>query len=391
MLRSPLRPLLRKPMQGLIGPGPYTLVKKAIGILRSYGADAHVYLPGIGTVNGLTAGNYLDSAGTTAASVDNPVGLSLDALQAMTLGSELVTNGDFSSGLSTWTVDGNGAAAVVSGECVTTGNASGSTQVWKIIDGVTAGKTYLVSVGYDTMTGNTARINALGVGLVNATATSASGVYQSVVVAVNNVMRVYAYADNGENEKFDNISVREIPGIHATQATTANKPILRQSGGKYSWQFDGSNDRLTTTFSAGTLGANSDVFMVVRRDTVSSTVLAYSADTNNKYIGSCATSGTSAVSSGAGTPTHYVNGVVLSAQTEVAMSAALPAGSTCIVEVQGANLSTWVNFNVGYYAASAAFAFNGHIYDCIICPAMTANERTTIRKYLAQKNGITLA
>ena len=30
------------------------LVPKAIAILRSYGADAHVYLPGVGTVNGIT-------------------------------------------------------------------------------------------------------------------------------------------------------------------------------------------------------------------------------------------------------------------------------------------------------------------------------------------------
>jgi len=50
------------------------LVPRALAILRSYGADAHVYLPGVGTVSGITAGNYLDSAGTTAASVDNPVG-----------------------------------------------------------------------------------------------------------------------------------------------------------------------------------------------------------------------------------------------------------------------------------------------------------------------------
>jgi len=65
------------------------LVHKAIGILRKYGTNAHVYLPGVGTISGITAGNYLDSAGTTTASVDNPVGLSLDALQAMTLGAEL--------------------------------------------------------------------------------------------------------------------------------------------------------------------------------------------------------------------------------------------------------------------------------------------------------------
>lgn len=87
----------------------------AAAILRRFGTDAHVYLPGIGTLNGLTAGNYLDSALTTAATVDNPVG-----------------------------------------------------------------------------------------GVVDAVGT-----------------------------------------INATQATTANKPILRQTSGKYSWQFDGSNDYLS--------------------------------------------------------------------------------------------------------------------------------------------------
>jgi len=59
------------------------LVHKAIGILRKYGTNAHVYLPGVGTISGITAGNYLDSAGTTAASVDNPVGLVVDPLGAV--------------------------------------------------------------------------------------------------------------------------------------------------------------------------------------------------------------------------------------------------------------------------------------------------------------------
>lgn len=56
-----------------------TLAQRVSSILRKYGTDAHVYLPGIGVINGLTAGNYLDSAGTTAATVDNPVGLVTDA------------------------------------------------------------------------------------------------------------------------------------------------------------------------------------------------------------------------------------------------------------------------------------------------------------------------
>ena len=39
-------------------------------------------------------------------------------------------------------------------------------------------------------------------------------------------------------------------GINLTQATTANKPFLRQTGGVYRWEFD-ATDSLTTTFSAG--------------------------------------------------------------------------------------------------------------------------------------------
>lgn len=52
----------------------------AVAILASYGTDAHIYLPGIGTLNGYTLGNYLDSGGVTPATVDNPVGLVQDAI-----------------------------------------------------------------------------------------------------------------------------------------------------------------------------------------------------------------------------------------------------------------------------------------------------------------------
>jgi len=75
------------------------LVHKAIGILRKYGTDAHIYLPGVGTVSGITAGNYLDSAGTTAASVDNPVGKVTDgfgglhATQATTANKPILRRG----------------------------------------------------------------------------------------------------------------------------------------------------------------------------------------------------------------------------------------------------------------------------------------------------------
>jgi hypothetical protein len=52
---------------------------RALNILRKYGSDAHAYIPGVGAISGLTAGNYLDSAGTQPGEVDQPVGLVLGA------------------------------------------------------------------------------------------------------------------------------------------------------------------------------------------------------------------------------------------------------------------------------------------------------------------------
>ena len=54
--------------------GRRTLVQQALAILARYGSAANLYLPGVGAINGIAAGNWLDSAGTTAATVDNPVG-----------------------------------------------------------------------------------------------------------------------------------------------------------------------------------------------------------------------------------------------------------------------------------------------------------------------------
>ena len=64
---------------GLVAASQPSLVSQALAILAKYGSAANLYLPGVGAINGITAGNWLDSAGTTAATVDNPVGLVVNA------------------------------------------------------------------------------------------------------------------------------------------------------------------------------------------------------------------------------------------------------------------------------------------------------------------------
>lgn len=110
-----------------------TIAQKVAAILRKYGTDAHVYLPGIGVINGLTAGNYLDSAGTTAATVDNPVGKvvdigGLDLIQATVANQPKLRRGYVNLALYSSTLTNAvwaGTATVVDNETIT-GNGSAS-------------------------------------------------------------------------------------------------------------------------------------------------------------------------------------------------------------------------------------------------------------------------
>jgi len=213
------------------------LVHKAIGILRKYGTNAHVYLPGVGTISGITAGNYLDSAGTTTASVDNPVGLSLDALQAMTLGAELAPAYGAGNGWTTetgWSLGANQTTATSAGAGTSTSKAIGSTN----------GNTYQVTFtlsGYVSGSCYATLFNG-----VNGPAISANGTYTCTLTRnyVTDLAGVAAATPNFSGT-ISGLSIKQIPGVHARQATTANKPILRQSAGRYSWQFDGVNDSLS--------------------------------------------------------------------------------------------------------------------------------------------------
>jgi hypothetical protein len=240
------------------------LIAKAIAILRKYGADAHVYLPGIGTVSGLTAGNYLDSAGTTAATVDNPVGLSLDALQAMTLGAELVVNGDNESALFTGASIVNASvarAAAPGGGFAAIGTCSGGNVPHHIVLSLPANKALQVTCRVYVPTGSiaTARLfdatdgswtggtSAVKDGWATLTGIRAAGKAASWFLGIGDTASANI---DGQVFYVDDLSVKEIPGIHATQATTSNKCLLRLTSGKYNWVFD-STDLLTATFPAG--------------------------------------------------------------------------------------------------------------------------------------------
>ena len=222
------------------------LAKVAIGILRSYGTNAHIYLPGVGTISGLTAGNYLDSAGTTAASVDNPVGLILDA--AGSVGVELVpTTIPSVSGVG-WTTNGTSITA-------TNSTASGTFSL-NATTAVT--KLYQVTFTASDLSGATSYMVFSSGVAASTKRINVAKLYSFVVPGQGTAaFEIAPYEGTAFSVTIDNISVREIPGIHATQATTANKAILRRGLlNKLLWSNDLTNAAWTknaTTYSGGQL------------------------------------------------------------------------------------------------------------------------------------------
>ncbi len=179
---------------------------------------------------------FQDSAGTTpVTAVEQPVGLMLDKSKGLVLGSELVTNGTFASGTTGWTLTGGGTFTASNGiarlqnpttplaeatvyATITTVVGRWYTFVFTLA-GSSAGQTLSVRVG--TSAGGTQ----------NATSTPvAAGTYRVIFAATatttyitlnQNVSTADVWSD------WDNISVRELPGNHAYQSTSASRPTLR--------------------------------------------------------------------------------------------------------------------------------------------------------------------
>lgn len=183
---------------------------------------------------------FQDSAGTTpVTAVEQPVGLMLDKSQGLVLGPELVTNGDFSGGTTTgWTADANAGGlpaatlSVVGGRlrvaCGTGGGRIGfATQSFATI----IGRTYRYRVtGYTGTASFSFRAGSTPRGFDYVDASPATGVPYSAFFTATTTTTYLTLVEGstveGQYAEFDNISVKELPGNHAFQATSASRPVL---------------------------------------------------------------------------------------------------------------------------------------------------------------------
>lgn len=220
---------------------------------RNGGSSAPAFSP-ISLFAASEPGTWLDPSDLTTLFVENtgvtPVtttgqtaGLVLDKSKGLVLGSELVTNGTFDTDTN-WTKTGNWTISGGTAVC-TAGLAATLSQT---LSGLSTTSTYELRFTI------TATASSLAVRFGTSGVTTFAGLGSGTYVyriPPGGTVGIYFVASSSFAGTVDNVSVKQIPGSHAVQATAASRPILRQTaGGKYYLEDD--LDTLNWTAPAGT-------------------------------------------------------------------------------------------------------------------------------------------
>ncbi len=182
---------------------------------------------------------YQDAAGTTPlTAVEQPVGLVLDKSKGLTLGSELVTNGDFSNGTTGWeSGSSNTTLTVVGGEAkseVTT--ASSRALLYRPVAFATSNVLYKVefdvySPGYSgaircSLNASVADDGFSFTATVTATKTRVTSYLRAGPTPELYITSTPSALSLGSIVYFDNVSVKQVQGSHLSQSTAAARPVL---------------------------------------------------------------------------------------------------------------------------------------------------------------------
>jgi hypothetical protein len=349
----------------------------AIAALFSSGEEGAWYDPSDLTTLYQDANGFTPVTGT-----GQPVGLMLDKSKGLTLGSELFS--DFATeGL--WTDNGNGSWSITS--------AASTTDLRSTTLGVT-GKRYRIEITFAVSSG------LVAVYPLNTTPYSVSSGQTKVVFTEANYGvisdQLWIRAATGTTATVSNISVKELPGNHATQSTSTARPTLQLSGSSYYLDFDGADDRISTATltsqsqpftmaTASRLDAVPTAFYLVDGPDGAARVIHYGfSDNTQVYAGSAVVLGSTSS--------------VLGTQSRVWFSHFNTTDST--VRVDGADVATsanvgtgsWEGIKIGARTSTNADRFNGGFYGLIfVNRTLDPDEITNVESYLADKTGAFVA
>lgn len=289
-------------------------IAKMLSELRKFGANGHLYIPGVGAISGITAGNYLDSIGTTNASVDGNVGLVLDGVGSV--GAELNPNPEYggawvAAGTTPPTANANdtfqgSACRSVTFPAIASGGYSVSRAegaAFNSVLGTTYRCEYEIATSRPLVSGESIVVvftgsNAIGMVNLNPANTAAVAFSKYVVPRVASVggfvsLRPYAGTLLSPVTLYiRKASAKAVAGINALQPTTGYQPKLRQGIVNLLTQSDFQNGLTDAPTRAGLISLSSiDVrnALGVGYDGVTSSYAykAYSATAGIAYTFAC--------------------------------------------------------------------------------------------------------
>jgi len=348
---------------------------------------------------------FQDAAGTTpVTAAGQSVGLVLDKSKGLVLGPELVTNGGFDTDTA-WTLTATAPAtvAITGGKLTLVSPAGEIAHARQTL--VTPGKLYQVTGSVTIRSGSVKFV--VGGGSTEFIFTTSQSFSFLATAVSNNFFDISRVAPGGCDADFDNISVRELPGNHATQSTSLSRPTYQvDSNGRGHLLFDGSDDFLVTpTITPGT--DKVQVFAGVRKlsDAARGTVaeLTASAASNNGAWHLAAPNAASATfafeSKGTALTDAIASSGVAAPVTAVVTGIADIGADTNIIRINGTQAdSDSGDQGTGNFTAAAVYVgrrggtslpFNGRIYSliCRFGPNLTADQIAQTEAWVNSKTG----
>lgn len=387
-------------MSTLILPRPSTQPDLYLGkyVAGLYAQDRRGiwYLPG--DFNTL----YQDYPGTNAVTaIGQPVGMILDKRQGPVPGPQLVSNPGPYTNTAPWVGTNGAALSVDNGNLVVTSGSFGYPYA-RVDPLLNVGKTYLArmvawkdaSVSQTVWVG---WISGAPVIIIGTTPRQYSFLYRAAGTAGPAVFFSIANAIPGLRAYLSSITVEEIPGSHAEQATAVSRPRIRQDlSGAYNLQYDGIDD---FHFSATGGGAAAEFFFcaAIQVGRVGSIQTLYSnASSNSGYRVRVNASNQLEFSAGNGSGFTTVatdamvidQRAVLTAWSDGARLYAQINNGPVSQQVLGSVATGTASATIGRDNGSATSHFMGRIYGLVTCHSQVdATHRSSVQQYLNFKMG----
>lgn len=303
--------------------------------------------------------------------------------QAIAAQTELITNGTFDSDVSGWTATAGTMTYNAGRALLVDGAAVGSVRAGTSLGSLTAGTVvqFTTDIQFGTASAIYLRLSTDATNFTNNVglqSSAFSGTSGTVFFTIPSTATYYAVlvgsGTSGETVYFDNVSVKELPGVTGFSPAVSEQPDWN-SGGYV--DITGATEAVDFELSGG-FGSDVDVWFVV--DTTDTQGMLFHTSSLSYFGLATQSGGGDPPTTGIGSPSVFV-GDSAALTTRGALYTALSSGKA-LAYMTNANLSNPGDFSIGQNAYSGGWGLTGKIYGVAISnPANRAAIKAAIGAY----------